>query len=184
MSTGTRLPLHLAHAVALALVATLRPACLRVEIAGSIRRKRADVGDVEVVAVPRMEQGVPVAMFEPAPEISALDPVLARLQAEGRVVPHPTDPKNGERYKKLWLPKAGLQLDLFIVTLATWGPQFAIRTGPVEYSKRLVTALNHKGWRCERGTVYDREGEPVPCPEERDFLAACGEPWTEPEHRR
>jgi DNA polymerase/3'-5' exonuclease PolX len=185
MSTGLRLSLLQAEAVASRLVTLLRPGCSRIEIAGSIRRRRPDVGDVEIVAVPRFEDGIPASMFDPPPKVSALDSIFALAFESGVLAPHPERPANGERYKRLWIPKPGIQLDLFLVAPpAEWGPIFTIRTGPAAFSQRLVTALLDKGWRCHEGRVIGKRGETVPCPEERDFFAACGEPWTEPEVRR
>ena len=48
-----RVPLALAVAIAEEVRALLAPACERLEVAGSIRRRRPDVGDVELVAVPK-----------------------------------------------------------------------------------------------------------------------------------
>lgn len=185
MSTGARLPFKKAEQVARALVAELAPACERIEIAGSLRRRRPDIGDIELVAVPRMVDGQRVDLFAPLPKVSALDEVLAGLERAGRVVDHPTKPRaNGDRYKRRWLPKAGLQVDLFIVLKpAEWGPIFTIRTGSATYSEYLVTKLRRKGWRCEDGRVLDHEERLVSCPEEEDFFGACDVAWVPPEER-
>lgn len=185
MSIGARLPTSVVRGLADRIVARFSPWCSRIEIAGSLRRKRAEVGDIEIVAVPRMVDGVPATMFDAPPKVSALDGALAEAAAFGFIVAHPERPANGEKYKRLWVPERGIQLDLFLVRPpAEWGPIFTIRTGPADYSQRLVTALLRKGWKCAEGRVLDNEGERVPCPEERDFLAACGEPWAEPEDRK
>src|SRR3972149_1812673 len=44
-----------AYGIAGGLVMALRPVCERVEIAGSIRRGKAEVKDIEIVCVPTME---------------------------------------------------------------------------------------------------------------------------------
>ena len=62
MSTGTRVLLAEAAAVADSLAGLLTLACHRLEIAGSIRRGRPDVGDIEMVAVPILDI-VPEGMF-------------------------------------------------------------------------------------------------------------------------
>jgi DNA polymerase/3'-5' exonuclease PolX len=38
------------------LVKAIAPYCERIEIAGSVRRKKADVKDIEIVAIPRWEE--------------------------------------------------------------------------------------------------------------------------------
>lgn len=48
--------LERAKGVAAEVVARLGPACERVEVAGSVRRRKAEVKDLEVVFIPRMER--------------------------------------------------------------------------------------------------------------------------------
>ena len=184
MSTGPRLPLSVAETVALRIVSSLKPWCERIEVAGSIRRKCPDVGDIEIVCVPKMVEAAPASMFEPPEKVCAVNVEIDYLLSSGLLAPHPVDPKNGQRYKKLWIPHAEIQLDLFIVRPpAEWGPILTIRTGPAAYSQALVTGLHPRGLRCEGGRVLDRNDDLVTCPEERDFLRVCGVPWTEPEAR-
>lgn len=187
MSSGTRLPLAHAERVARAIVGELAPACERIEIAGSIRRKKPDVGDIELVLVPRMVDGAPDLLGAVTERTSALEPVLARLAAEGRLVDHPEKREaDGDKYKRRWAAKLGIQVDLFLVTPpAEWGPLFTIRTGSAAYSQRLVTALHARGRRCVAGAVRERlgHGAVVPCPEEVDFFRACGVPMLPPERR-
>lgn len=53
MSTTTKTPLAPALQVAFRLKMALTPYCERVELAGSIRRCRPQVGDIELVTIPR-----------------------------------------------------------------------------------------------------------------------------------
>ena len=52
MTAKSRHPLDLAEVTAAVLVKLLAPACERIEVAGSVRRGRLDVGDIELLAVP------------------------------------------------------------------------------------------------------------------------------------
>jgi hypothetical protein len=54
MSTATRIPLTQAVTIAEEVCTTLRPFCARLEVAGSIRRRRDSIGDLELVAIPKM----------------------------------------------------------------------------------------------------------------------------------
>lgn len=184
MSTADRrIPVDGAKKLAAAVVAALAPACERIEVAGSIRRERSSIGDVEIVAVPRMVEGPRVDMFAPPPLVSALDQVLGELAAAGKITQHPVRPANGERYKRLWLARTGVQLDLFLVLPpAEWVPIFAIRTGPADYSRAAVTALRERGLRCEDGRIL-RGNEVVPCPDEETFFALAGMPMLAPAAR-
>lgn len=51
----TKIPLATAKEVAGQLVEQLTDACKRIEVAGSIRRCRLEIGDIEIVAIPTME---------------------------------------------------------------------------------------------------------------------------------
>jgi DNA polymerase (family 10) len=190
-----RVPLAQAEAVAEAALALLAPACERVEVAGSIRRRKADVGDVELVAVPKLE---PVTDLFGAVtgQRDLLHERCAALLAEG-VFAHRlgVDGKRsfGPKSKRLRFTHDGapFPLDLFVVTPpAQWGAVFTIRTGPGDFSKRLVTSrlqypgygLMPAGMREHEGSLWDG-GRPVPTPEEGDFFAALGLAWLPPELR-
>jgi DNA polymerase/3'-5' exonuclease PolX len=49
----TQRPLPEAERVAAAIVADLAPFCARIQVAGSVRRRKEVVGDIELVAIPR-----------------------------------------------------------------------------------------------------------------------------------
>jgi DNA polymerase/3'-5' exonuclease PolX len=193
MSTGTRLPLAEAQHIAGQIVGQLDPACVRLAIAGSIRRGRPDVGDIELVAIPRFRQE-PSSLWGDKTEVSVLAEKLAIEEAD-----HVLERiSGGERYVKLRHLRSGLQVDLFLVLPpASWGVIFAIRTGPADYSQWLVTYARRQGMHVCGGSlrrglgVYDdcTRGREcccpvIPTPEERDLYAALGMPWVEPGERR
>jgi DNA polymerase/3'-5' exonuclease PolX len=188
MSTGTRVLLADAEDVAATLAFALYPACERIQVAGSIRRQRADVGDIELVVVPLIETE-PDGMFGERP-INRLTERLDMLTAAGVLAPHPIDPKRGERYSKLLDAASGLQVDVFSASADTFGLILLIRTGPAAYSQRFVTdlrrrALHVAGGQLHRGSLGcgAYECEVVPTPEETDVYAAAGWPFVEPETR-
>ena len=53
MTTKTRFDLRIAEPVAERLVEQLRPYCERIQIAGSIRRRKWAVGDIELLCIPK-----------------------------------------------------------------------------------------------------------------------------------
>ena len=137
-----RVPLALARAVAEEARARLAPACDRLEIAGSIRRARPDVGDVELVAVPRVTPGRPDLFGTPMGATDELHALATALLAQGFLAHRPD--RNGrwafgEKLKRVVFRGAAgeLPLDLFAVTPpAQWGVIFTIRTGPGAFSTR------------------------------------------------
>lgn len=180
-----RVSLEVAALYAERLLEGLAPACERIEIAGSIRRQAADVGDVELVAIPR---GIPCDLFgEALEEPSELDRLVDELLEAGRLQPRLTlagSRRMGLRFKALASSGGELGVDLFIVRPpAQWGAIFAIRTGPAGYSRELVTAARRRGLRCIEGRLLDLEGNELATPEERDFFDAVGVPYAEPWNR-
>jgi DNA polymerase/3'-5' exonuclease PolX len=181
------LALPMAALIAQSLVNLLAPACARIEIAGSIRRRRPEVGDIELVAQPiqRLEIFTPAGqLFPECGWRNLLDARLEELLAVDVIRKHPTDPKWGEKYRKLWQPDAGVQIDLFILTPpAEWGPALVIRTGPADFSREMVTALRRRQMRCEHLAIQTFTGEHVPCPDEETFFELCGYSYLPPERR-
>lgn len=162
-----------AAGIARDLLAHLTPACERVLVAGSLRRRKPEIGDIEIVARPVMR---PVLdMFGDAiSEESALDDALARLGVALT--------KNGERYKQFTF--GGQQVDLFIATAETWGCVATIRTGSSDFSRWLVTERKYGGAKphhmdFKEGRLLSA-GAPLVTPEERDVFAALELEWVEP----
>lgn len=182
-----RVALGTAQALGAKIVAAIAPVCERVEIAGSIRRGDECVKDVEILAVPELARDL-FGEADPGAR-SALDLCIGDLISSGRLALRTTTAglvRNGLRYKALVAVETGIAVDLFCVRPpASFGTLLAIRTGPAEYSKALVTKLRERGLRCEGGRVLrDDDGAEVPTPEERDFFEACGVPYVEPRERR
>jgi len=132
--------------VAESLVEHLRPVCTRIEIKGSLSRLKPEVGDIEILAAPdlapvpraRLEFGKPI----PRSYNTALDKLVDEMRKDGAILLQ----ADGDRYKKLWLNYAGIQVDLFInIQPSQWGVQSVIRTGPEDFSHWVVTDRKHGG---------------------------------------
>jgi hypothetical protein len=66
-----------------------------------------------------------------------------------------------------------------------WGALLAIRTGPADYSRALVTKCKERGLDCVDGRLVARgSGRELATPEEADFIRACGMSYLEPWERR
>lgn len=178
-----RVPAEFARSVAGRLVAMLSPACSRIEIAGSLRRGRADVKDIEIVCVPSVSDERD--LFGELTGTDALRPRVDALVRSG-VLSWRVNASNesGRRFYALRVEDM-INLDLFAVLApAQWGAIFAIRTGPAEYSQAAVTRCRSRGLRCVDGHLERvSNGSVVPTPEEVDFFRACGVPFVPPERR-
>jgi DNA polymerase/3'-5' exonuclease PolX len=195
VSAGTRVPLAEATRAAEQLATVLGLGCSRITIAGSIRRLRPDVGDIELVAVPRVHtETLREGLFETRELlVDELQVVLDTLLMDGTLAAHPMDPKRGARYSK-WLHVAsGIQLDLFSARPETYGLALLIRTGSADYSHRFVTQIRGRGWHVGGGMELHRGPlacadriapcEAVPTPEEADVYRHVRLTFIEPEDR-
>ena len=175
MSTTTApLSLRAASAVASEMVEALRPYCHRVEVAGSIRRGRDWVNDIEIVAIPKSKQKAPdLDLFgEPIEKPTVVrDPgfVMVVDRLADRIIKG--NVQDG-RYIQ-FVTSTGVTVDLFLCRPETWGNIMVIRTGSADFV-RMVAArwvqLGYKGVEWQ----LTRFGKPVPVPEEADLFALLG----------
>lgn len=206
MSDKSKIFLADARHAAEAICRLLEPACDRIEIAGSIRRMSAIVGDVEIVCVPKLN-------IDGEQSLSMVDVLVEQLipagpgtlAFEGHVDSglrwNSKAPANGSRYKRLiWIGQDGplekMKVDLFcVLPPASWGALMAIRTGPAEFGRCLVTKRSQGGALPDRftqrdGALWERiitigrdEWLKFDTPEEKDYFAALGVPYWPPEDR-
>jgi DNA polymerase/3'-5' exonuclease PolX len=178
VSTGNKIPYSDALATAQSLEAALQPYCERILIAGSLRRQKAQVGDLELVVIRRVEPEIDMFGQETGRLIDLLTSGLTTLGI--------TDfRKNGERFKQFsW---EGKPVDLFIATPATWGCVATIRTGSADFSHWLVTD-KRRGGACP--AMYQFSGGRIhwgntmlQTPSERDVFEALELDWIEPVER-
>lgn len=190
--------LHEAEAVAQDLYWQLEPACERLQIAGSIRRKKGDVKDIEIVAIPIIQRHQRLNMFgELIAEYfeSEID-ALVRSSGLDDWGLDPELKRDGSKYKRLQHLNSGICCDLFLTTEAGWGGALAIRTGPGDFSKALVTlALRQNKHVADGYLIHGHPKSPGGCPKgpdcpliiptgsEAEFFSALGLPWIEPEYR-
>jgi DNA polymerase/3'-5' exonuclease PolX len=164
--------------IADAIVRLLTPHCDRIAIAGSVRRRKATVGDIEIVCIP--------STYRPPDLFSTCDFGETRRSQDwiraayqiGRVTKgHPID----GRY--IQFDRDGVQVDLFTATAENWGLILAIRTGSAAFSHTVLA----RGWvrngYTSEGGMLRRGAETVPVREEADLFRLAGVAWVEPEGR-
>lgn len=179
MSETPKRPYNQVNTVASTIVEALAPACHRIEIAGSLRRRKPMVGDIEIVAIPIMHANL---LGDPL-DTSEVDDVLARWPV--------TLSKNGPKYKAFeleWQAGWTFKVDLFLQPdPATWGVNFLIRTGSSDFSHRMVTPRAQGGSMPNDLTVRDarvwRHGVAQETPEEADIFRLWGMQWIDPKER-
>lgn len=173
-------------------IVKLRPACERVEIAGSIRRAESEVGDIDIVCIPSITTERNLFDDPTGQSINHLENLLQTYKDdEDFTFYNPYDPTertaNGPRQKKLFLPQR-IKLELWIVIPpAQWGAIFILRTGPAQFGHWLVTSKQQGGGLPSHLKVKDgalQNGfKIIETPEERDFFNAIDLPYIQPQDR-
>lgn len=179
----TKLKLSQALPLAEKIKDALTPACERIEIAGSVRRRTSTVGDIEIVAIPKFmpDMEAQLSLFGDLPKmVSALDLVLNNLVRNKDNFFR--GDKDGELYKNflVQIDEDGSEvgLDLFLTTAEQWGYIFALRTGPRDFNKAWVMQKSKGGllpdnFYFEGGWLCDELGQRA-TPEECDVFDLIG----------
>ena len=120
MAEKTRWPLADAQTVGELLLDLLQPVSDRIIVAGSVRRRRETVGDVELLAIPKYEHSVRDLFGETHVHKDLLEKRVGELMVRG-VRDHRRDALGrvtfGQRNKLLVYKPTGIGVDLFTTEL-------------------------------------------------------------------
>lgn len=167
-NTTNRLPLDQARHIAVGVLLQLDPHCEVISLAGSIRRERPTIGDIEIVCVPRPYDPSPLFASGIATVVNQWEKVKGELPC---------------RYTQRILPE-GIKLDLFLVDYDGFGLQRAIRTGSADWCRTvLAPAWVRAGYHSEGGLLRRADGSVVPVRTEPELFRLIGLPWVDPRDR-
>lgn len=189
MSDKIKYPRAAALAVAETLLAALAPSCERIQIAGSLRREKPEVGDVEILFCPKFERRpVPGDMFD------FRDTNLAYLAITKLMEQHILDKRlnvNGSpvwgRWNKLAVHvPTGIPVDLFESTPAKWFNMLVCRTGPRELNERIASLAKGRQcmWHPYDIGFTDPRGDWWPMNSEEDVFKFVGLEYRAPRERK
>lgn len=124
------------------IVELLRPHTSLIHIAGSVRRQKPEVKDIEILCIPNKISLQQNLFGESSNQTVTGGFVMALEQMTREVIKGQT---NG-RYMQIIL-KGGATLDLFMPDPDDYYRQLAIRTGSSKYSHEVIAAAwRRKGW--------------------------------------
>lgn len=185
---------ELDHAIGVAewLRDKLAPACApdRILICGSVRRLRPDVGDIELVYVPRVEPRRAKDDFFSIVNTNLADEIIADLY-QSRVLDKRKNVNGSEtfgtRNKLMRHVALRIPVDLFSTTEECFWNYVVCRTGPAELNVEIATRARAHGlmWKpTSQGFARVDENDSVlewfPVCSEREVFAKVGLPYREP----
>jgi len=151
--------LYYAQTIAENLKQCLEPYCEKIYIAGSIRRKKQEVKDIELVLIPKKSMHKETNLFgETVREYKVVHPESVKeLHAIGKVEKGKVD----GRYMKIEVKQLVesvehlISLDLFMPRKEDFYRQLAIRTGSADYAHRYISSYwKKRGWVGINGELY------------------------------
>jgi len=160
-----RMPLGTALGLAEAIVTRLRdmPEVERIETAGSLRRMRETVKDIDLLVTSRRPG--------PVMEVFVGLPNVAEVLAHG-------DTKSSVRLRE------GIQVDLRVVDPECLGAALQYFTGSKQHNIRVRELAQRQGLKVsEYGVFREESGERVAGRTEEEVYRAVGLPWVPPELR-
>ena len=182
-----RWPIEVAEPVAKSLVKRLSPYCQGIEVAGSIRRRKGQVGDIELLCVSKVTSS-PDMFGAVTTNHYALDLKLDELVADGSVLKKRPNKAGrysyGKQNKLLVHVETGISVDVFSTDAENWGMALLVRTGSREFNSRVMQRFIELGMRGHAyGGVTDQEGSDLDCLDEEAVFRLLGWPWIPPWER-
>ena len=137
--------------------------CEKVEIAGSVRRRKKEPRDVEILAIPEARKAF------------GLKKVLDKYAHIKGSFPG--------KYLRLQRENDGIFIDLFFCNEENWWVMFVIRTGNADFSHFLVTRARRLDYRVKGGFILDENGQAFEIDNEKGVFDILKIEWIPPERR-
>ena len=152
--------LERAQKIAEAIVKRLKPYCKKIAVAGSVRRKKEWVNDIDFVLIPD-------DLWNLHHEIKGLGQFKVGGSKIMRVMVGTT------------------QVDFYFADEKTWATLLLIRTGSAENNIRLATRAKRMGWHLSASGdgLFNENGRRIAGDTEISIYNALGLPYQRPEER-
>lgn len=178
-----------AEEVAIEICDKLSPFCERISIAGSLRRQKPFVGDIELLFVPKFKETSADLFGEDLQLADMADEAINAMLQAGYVSKRPNingAPCWGNRNKLAIHTASGIPVDFFSTTTENWWVALVIRTGGKVTNLKLTTSANRRGLTLNAygsGFTNLRTREKIPCRSEQEVFRIAGVPYAPPERR-
>ena len=153
------------------IVSSIDSYCIRVEVAGSIRRRKDTVNDIDLVVEPKSQSWIKL---------------IKEIRRQFKAVTE----KQGDKLATLYVPFASklgqghVQVDLYRASKSTWGILLLIRTGSAEYNIYLAKLAIRKGYHLAYSKgLLNEKGKVIASKTERDVFQALELDYIPPQDR-
>lgn len=180
--------LEIARRLAAEVTRKIKPHCDQFEIAGSIRRCKKEVGDIELLVIPKTFT-TSSAMFGGKDVTSRSDGFVRTVNQLKKIKGDAREGKYMQRAIELdpedypAITERKIIIDIFTATPSSWGSQLIIRTGDADFSKLFIgTILPKYGYKAEGGFIW-KGNDVINLPNEHEVFKLVGIPFIEPHLR-
>jgi len=139
--------------------------CDKIQVAGSIRRKRPTVHDIDIVLIPK----------------AAWDwtTIISRLKNTMNM----TVIRAGPELATLGFKDVDLPVDIYRARPATWGVLLLVRTGSKNHNIMLCSRAQRMGLMLSAKEGVIKDGKVIASRSEEEIFKALGQEFVDPEER-
>jgi len=162
-----------ARDIAEKVVFNLRPYVEKICICGSIRRHKPEVGDIDIVCLPKTE---PIKdLFGMVVDHKRMDGFINTINAMEKVKGEPEG-----KYTQRLLD--GVKIEIAMASPDNYGNLVLIRTGNAEFSRMVMTHALRRGFNQRDGFLYKKD-QLISIPDEMTYFKTISLPYVQPENR-
>jgi len=148
-----------ARSIANNFVSEIKEFCEKVEIAGSIRRQKLEVNDIDIVLIPKLKEHLIQKIRN-----------ISKVEVQGK--------------KLIRIEYSGIQIDIYFATKETWGILLLVRTGSKEHNIKLCQHAIGKGMKLSSEKGLIKGNEVIARKTEEEIFKALGMNYIKPEDRK
>lgn len=166
--------------------------CERWIVAGSLRRRKEQVGDIEILYIPNIVLRADMTLLDPCMgpdiEVNLVDELLSSMLITG-VLERRKNVNGGISWggenKLARHVASGIPIDFFSTTNACWWNYLVCRTGGAETNKTICNAAIARGkkWHPYGEGFSSNDGLTFPARSEKAVFEIVGLPYFEPWER-
>ena len=166
--------LNKAKEIAEDLKGRLEIGCEKIVVAGSIRRQKPEVGDIELLVIPKLSGEID-RLSEAIVDLMVQEILGYRLNKRGSRM-------YGTKNKLMVHLPSSIGVDIFSTDAQCWAVSLVVRTGGKITNQRIATAALRKGWHFRAyGDGFDTPDGHITCSTEQEVFEYVGlrylEPW-------